>query len=158
METGSRRARYPWLMQIVFVAVGLAWMLWFGWGANEPDDEILFAMASRKSGWVTFVESRLRWSGSLSLAARDAAVGGAVLLALVPVFVWGRRLHRGPPGFVCARCHKDMTDEPAVAFHAGVLVCTACAAAVEDMGAKDLVRLEPRHGCLPGMRSHPSIP
>ncbi len=144
MNTTSARVRYPWLMQIILTALGLSGMYWLGRSVDSPDDPIVFGIASEKTGWIEWGEDPLNWSAALRIPAQVVAIGGAIILAIVPLGVWSRRRRCKPWGLFCSRCHKDMAQEQFVALYGDVLVCPDCERSLAAMGAKEFVRLEPR--------------
>jgi len=74
METSGSRTAYPWLMQIIVTVLAMAGMAWFGWYANDPDDQIVFGMVSKKTGWVRMDESPDNWGAKIGFPAESVAV------------------------------------------------------------------------------------
>ncbi|MCP4376187.1 MAG: hypothetical protein GY794_08455 [bacterium] len=144
MKTTGSRTAYPWLMQIIVTVLALGGMVWFGWHANDPDDQIIIGMVSRKTGWVLVNESPYNWSVKIGFRAESVAIVGAILLAIVPLFVWAARRSGKPRGFYCSRCHKYLGKEQTLASWQEVLVCDDCARAMEDIGETGFVYLQPR--------------
>ena len=144
METSGSRTAYPWLMQIIVTVLALGGMVWFGWCANDPDDQIVFGMVSRKTGWVRMDESPDNWGVQIGFRAESVAIVGAVLLSIVPLFVWAARRRGKRRGFCCSRCHKYLWKEQVLASWQEVLVCDDCARVMENMGETGFVYLQPR--------------
>ena len=114
------KVRYPWLMQITWTTLGLAWLWWFGFVANSPRNLL-----------------------QITVPTLFVAIGGAFLAGISPVLIWTKRKHGKPDGFFCSRCHKDMTEEETVMLHVGGLVCGQCHTSLEGMGEECAVRLKP---------------
>lgn len=146
-----RLARFPWILQVVLTLLGALWCWWFGLHAHGLQDELrvsvqTWTLEGRQDAWapgkMVFAHRQTDESG-FQVSTGSLAVGGLVVLAVFPSFVWLHRCGRKPEGYFCSQCFEALAEASEVALFEDFLVCPECARRLEEVGIAPLARFQP---------------